>query len=87
MWYIVGYQVGKVYVTIRLEGSEVKTIEQLVKAGATKSKSDFIRGATKMLLSQYTGEPDINNIEKRLRTLESNFNQLKAKMETVINGL
>ena len=80
---------AKFYVTIRLEGSEVHTIDQLIKVGATKSRSGFIRSATKMLLSQYTGEPDINGLEKRLRELESNFNEVKAKLKGkgILNGL
>ena len=77
---------GKKYVTFRLEDTDVKTIEQLVKAGAVKSKSDFIRSATKMLLSNYTGEPNINDITKRLRDLESRFNELKSKLEDKLEG-
>ena len=71
---------AKEYITIRLETECVNTIDQLVRVGATESRSDFIRKATKALLSQYTGEVDVNNIEKRLREVESRINILEVKV-------
>ena len=75
----------KMYVTIRLEDTEVGAIDQLIRAGAVKSRSFFIRLGTKMLLSQYTGELDVNSIEKRLRDVESRLNELNAKLH-IQNG-
>lgn len=67
----------KEYITIRLESEDIKTISQLIEAGVTESRSKFIRESVKSRLSEYTGEPNLHDIQKKVRGLESRLNILE----------
>lgn len=67
----------------RLDGKDVKALDQLARAKGS-SRSTEIRAAVKMYLAQYTGEPDINDLAKRLRELESSLNEYKSKLDNLI---
>ena len=78
------------FVTIRLDKADVDLLRKVVKKRGT-SISEFIREATTEHLGyvQKYGEPNYLNITKRLRELESNFNEVKAKLKGkgILNGL
>jgi len=62
----------------RLDDEYIKTLDQLAKAkGTTRSKE--IREAIKIYLASYTGEPNINDIQRHLRDVESRLNKIEAE--------
>lgn len=69
-----------------MESKDVDALDQLSKTKGVK-RSFIIREAVKSYLSMYTGEPDINAIEKRLREVESRLNELSAKIGGKTSGL
>lgn len=63
----------------RLDDDYIKTLDQLANAkGSTRSKE--IREAIKMYLAEYTGEPNIKNLQKHLREIENRLNKVEAEV-------
>jgi len=75
---------GQRQFSIRMEEAMIKNLDQLSRA-IGKDRSDLVREAVGMFMAEYTGEPDINSIEKRLRDVESRLNELNAKLH-IQNG-
>ena len=69
-----------------MERQDLITLDQLAHTMGV-DRSNLIRKAINAFLSEYTGEPDINSMEKRLRTLESRLNELNTKMEAKTNAI
>jgi len=69
-------------VQTRLDEKDIKTLDDLARIKGT-SRSHEIREAVKMYLANYTGEPNIRDIEKRVRKLESKINELEARLNAL----
>jgi len=76
----------RINVVFRMERQDLITLDQLAHTMGV-DRSNLIRKAINAFLSEYTGEPDINSMEKRLRTLESRLNELNTKMEAKTNAI
>lgn len=63
----------------RLDETYIKTLDQLATAKGS-NRSEQIREAVKMYLAEYTGEPNLKNVQKQLRDVESRLNQVEGQV-------
>jgi len=66
----------------RLDEKTLKTLDDLARTKGT-SRSHEIREAVKMYLASYTGEPNIHDLKRRIRELESKFKEFEARLNAL----
>jgi len=75
---------GTKSVHIRLPKDKVDYIDRLVASGRYKNTTEFIVEAVNELVSRFSGEPTVRNIDNKIQIVQHRLNAIEPKVTKLV---